>query len=637
MKPFFALLIFSAATAFADQPVVLFRPLPTPLRLPPGLTQTIPVNKAKSFYGDAMRVVDCTDPADVNFGTCGEQLFGGFAVTDSHLTGNLTIQFSPPVNGVAHFVVTQGVLNGDDTVLSAPMNYAFPLLRNQISDALQLSTGDLDLSTGGVTNLNWNVLLFNTGLLAIGKSNPKLAAPTVNFPGVRGHAWATFRQRPDGLLDLYFRGSTFLPIGESVGGDPFRFPLPFCDADWNCSSVLARGTSLHPHVYLDTSESTDPSCGAVCPDIPENTQQEFTIHSYASNFGDDFDLDIPQLGGAGPGRSHLQGRLQIQFGTRSGDTIPFIVSSQVPTALFATAPESPIAGRGVNPGLVGQPEILRFPLATYGLDRVVFVDEPFNFTQGEVNVNTGRVVGEMEYPSFYGQSLADALFNENATRLTKDPFFLIASRPNPGEPEATYARFEKGPGGETVFRFSGEHRRSFATYLFPKPDLGLGSSWASGPKGSLDLFLNLQAAHVPSPSAVIKRGQGSFVSSLGDNITFTYAVPCNLAGVAVSFRYTNDNRGASGGTFDMQHLASATCTNSRNSAAGTGDYDTISFTGFGTWSKDAAFSLPRFASVSLSLAADAPYTGILIFQSPDANTNVIMSSGNNKPPVTIKP
>ena len=134
--------------------------------------------------------------------------------------------------------------------------------------------------------------------------------------------------------------------------------------------------------------------------------------------------------------------------------------------------------------------------------------------------------------------------------------------------------------------------------MLPRPNLGLGNSWAAGPKGNLDLFLNLQAAHVPSPSSVIKRGQGSFVSSPGDNIT---------------------------------------CTNSRNSAAGTGDYDTISFTGFGTWSKDAAFSLPRFASVSLSLAADAPYTGILVFQNPDATTNVIMSSGNNKPPVTIKP
>jgi hypothetical protein len=631
------MLLSVAGLAFADDPVLLFNQLPTPLKLPAGLTQTIPVNKAKSFYGDAFRVVDCTEPADSAFGTCGNQLFGGFAVTDSHLSGDITLQFSAPVNNITHFTAYQGVMRGDDTLLTAPMNYAFPLQQNQVSDALQLSSGDLDLTTGGVTNLNWNVLLFNTGLLAIGKSNPKLTAPVVNFPGVRGHAWARFHQRSDGLLDFYFRGSTFLPLGETIGGDPFRFPLPFCDADWNCSSVIARGTSLHPHLYLDTSDTADAPCGTACPEIPENTQQEFTIHSYASNFGDDFSLDIPELGGAGPGRSHLQGRLQIQFGSRNGDTIPFVVTSLVPSALFATAPESAIAGHGVNPGLLGQPEFLKFPLQTYALERVAFVDEPYNLPQGEINVTTGRVVGDMEYPSFYGQSLADALFNENSKRLTKDPFFLIAARPEPGEAENNYARFERGPGGETVFRYSGEHRRSFATYLFPKPNLLPGSSWVSGPAGNLDLFLNLQAAHVGAVSPVVKQGQGSFVSSLGDTVTYSYSVPCNSPGGTVSFRYANDNRGRSGGTFEMQHLASVSCTNSPGSVAANGDYDTISFTGFGTWSKDEAFALPRFSSVSLSLTPGAPYTGIIVFQNPDLNQNVVLSAGNNRPANKTRP
>ena len=219
--------------------------------------ETLPLNHTRSFYGDAIRVVDCasnvpvafagdTPEQEARFGTCGNQFFGGVLLTESHLSGNITVQFTPIDSTTAHFVVTQGVLHGDDGVISGPMGFHFPLKNSQISDALTLSSGDLDLISGYAIHIQWYVSATNSGFTAIGNANPKLTAPIINFPGARGHAWARFTQRPDGLLDLYFRGSTLLPLGGDILGDPVRFPIPFCSADFHCASIPARGTSLHP-------------------------------------------------------------------------------------------------------------------------------------------------------------------------------------------------------------------------------------------------------------------------------------------------------------------------------------------------------------------------------------------------------
>ena len=56
----FCLLGLAAGTALADQPVYIFDPLPKPLRLPPGLVETLPLNHDGSFFGDQMRIVDCS-------------------------------------------------------------------------------------------------------------------------------------------------------------------------------------------------------------------------------------------------------------------------------------------------------------------------------------------------------------------------------------------------------------------------------------------------------------------------------------------------------------------------------------------------------------------------------------------------
>jgi len=623
-----------AGSAWADEPILIYPKLPQPLKLPANMVQTLPVNHTASFFGDVFRVVDCDDPEDV-YGTCGNQLYGGFLMTDSQLSGNIQIRFYPPAGNISHFEVIHGVLKGDDSVLSGPMGFEVPILGNAVTDDPdRISSGDLDLTTGRVTNLNYHVAFFNSTSNMIGAANPNLLPPGVHFPYARVDAWARFEQRDDGLLDYTFRLSTFLPLGQVRGDDPVRAPLPYCGPDFDCGSVLARGSTPHFHLYLSTKEPPGPPCGQNCPDIPFNTVQEFTVNTVNTAFGDDFSLDIPELGGPASGRSHLSGRLQIQFGPKIGDIVPFTVTGVPPAGLLAAPPVSSILGPYFKPSLIGQNEYLTFPLATYYLQRVAEVDEPFNFTSGAINLKTGRVIGEMVYPMYVAQSVTEVLFKQNDGRISPDPFYMLAFDPSPGStaPPTTYALFEKGVNGQTVFRYSGEQKRSFATYRFPSPDYIKGHSWVAGPNAVLDIFLRIQAIHTPDPPKAVKAGGASDVtSSIGDKFSYRFSIPCDPAGAAFSFQYTNNNPGASGGTFTMKRLASASCMNSRGSTLAPGDADVVTFAGFGTWSKDAADASPRFASVQISLTPDSPYVGIIVYQNPDADGTVVLSCANTKP------
>ena len=123
-------LLAAASIALAEDPVLIFPKLPQPLRLPPGLKQTIKINKTASYFGDTLRAVDCDNDLDLPFGICSNFLFGGYAMTSSHLEGEITIQFYPPVRNVAHFEVQHFALSGEDSVLQAPGGYSLPVLAN---------------------------------------------------------------------------------------------------------------------------------------------------------------------------------------------------------------------------------------------------------------------------------------------------------------------------------------------------------------------------------------------------------------------------------------------------------------------------------------------------------------------------
>jgi hypothetical protein len=627
-----------AGGVLADEPVLLYPKLPKPLKLPPGLVQTLPLSHTASFFGDVMRVVDCDDPEDI-YGTCGNQLYGGFLMTESQLSGEIQIRFHPPVGNISHFEVIHGVLKGDDSTLAGPMGFEVPILDNQVTDDPDMpSSGDLDLTTGRVTDLKYNVVFHNSTSLMISGVNPRLVSPGVHFPYARSDAWAKFEQRADGLLDFTFRGSTFLPLGQVRGDDPVRVPLPYCGPEFLCAGVLGRGSSPLFNLYLSTKEPEGPPCAPNCPNIPFNTVQEFTVNTVYSSFGDDFNLDIPALGGPASGRSHLSGRLQIQFGPKIGDIVPFAITGMPPAGLLAKPPVSSLLGPFFKPSLIGQNEYLTFPLARYYLQRVAQVDEPFNITTGAINLKTGRVIGEMVYPMYIAQNVAEALFKQNDGRISASPFYMLAFDPVPGAdtPRTTYALFEKGPNGQTVFRYSGAQKRSFWTYTFPSPDFVRGNSWMAGKDAELDIFLCIQAIHTPvSPKAVKTGSASNATSSIGDRFSYSFSIPCDPVGANFSFHYTNDNPGRSGGTFTMKRLASASCMNSPASTLPADDADVVTFTGFGTWSKDGPDASPRFASVQMSLSPSVPYVGIFVYQNPDADGTVVLSCANTKP--ALKP
>src|SRR5262249_47132841 len=154
---------------------------------------------------------------------------------------------------------------------------------------------DLNLRTGEVTNLNYSVIFFNLFYNVLGFVNPKLKPPPFTFPGIYGTADAVFEQRDDGQLDFTFYGSTFLPLGNNIDGDPVRLPMPFCGPLLQCASIQVPGMSLHPHLRLTTKPFTDPPCTANCYSVPYNSIIELTLNSRFSSIGDDFHLNIPQL------------------------------------------------------------------------------------------------------------------------------------------------------------------------------------------------------------------------------------------------------------------------------------------------------------------------------------------------------
>ncbi|MBM3740037.1 MAG: hypothetical protein FJW39_30135, partial [Acidobacteria bacterium] len=189
------------AAACLAAPVLARDPLPQPLRLPPGLRQALEINPRASYMGDVVRIADCPEAKFNPFGTCGNELFGGPAMYIAPLSGRVEIRFDPPQRGIAHFQIEHpGNLRGPDTRMVAPQLYRLPVRETFVFDGLgKYSEGDLDLATGEVTNLRYEVNFFNSFYIGFGQLNPKLRASAFRFPGIYGSADLAFTQRADGL------------------------------------------------------------------------------------------------------------------------------------------------------------------------------------------------------------------------------------------------------------------------------------------------------------------------------------------------------------------------------------------------------------------------------------------------------
>ena len=302
---------------------------------------------------------------------------------------------------------------GDDADLVAPQLFK---MRSQLTMVFDLpglpSRGKLDLNTGQVTDLHYNVRNINTALITLFGVNPNLPAVGLCFPGPpnAGSTWARFDPREDGRLDFTFAGHMFLPLGLDAGGEPIRFALPFGTPDLRTASFIARGTSLHPHVHLTTRETPEPAPEESCPDVPFNTVQELTAFTRNTSFGDAFDLAIDEFGGPATGRSHLLGRVRLQIGAPSSGTVPVAVSVLPPGGLLSDDPANPPhLPPGVSRGMPGFDAQLEFPGATYNQRQLANSDDPFNLTIGNFDLRTGRVTDELLGRGYVVQKLFEHL------------------------------------------------------------------------------------------------------------------------------------------------------------------------------------------------------------------------------------
>jgi hypothetical protein len=577
-------------------------PLPTPLRLPPGLTQTLPIVKSASYLADAVRFQDCPDDKDNPFGVCSTNLFGGFGMWGSHLSGLVEIRFYPPRNNVAHFEVFHpGNLKGDDARMRAPLFYDMPVRENVILDAFEaVSQGDLNLVTGEVTNFKLVVFAANTWYVALGDVNPKLKPPPFTFPGIYGSAFVKFEQRPDGLLDYSFQGSTFLPLGNRIEGDPVKMPLPLCGglAGADCAGFEAPGTSLHPQLRISTKAIAAPPCGARCSTIQPNSVQEFTANTFYSSFGDTFTVNIPALGGPATGRTHLQGRYMIQYGEPSVfGTFPVAVTTLPPSGLLAPIPDAPAPLSTFKITMLGHDERLFFPNFTYVTADPVLLEDGFDPAIGILDPTSGTVIGGLNYRGVPAQSLFSAIINLNITRIPLGTFRHIGP-----------AVFERGPDGGNVFRFNGNEILTFDTLQFPSPDYdNPNRAFTAGPGSDLNPFMRFQGMQAVDQPTTVKAGSANNVlSSFDHRFNYSYSIPCDPVGRAFSFEYTNQ---AQSGTFRMENLAAVSCVNSRGSNRPRGDADIVQFTGYGTWSKDSDL---HTANVQVSTAPGEEYVSIQI-------------------------
>ncbi len=551
------------------------------------------------------------------YGSTPNTLFGGVCLTQSHLQGTIRIKFTPPVDGVTHFEVTHGEgLTGNDGVLSAPQLFKLPAIMNKVGDVPgMISCGDLNLATGEVTNVQYTVQFMNSALLALVSVNPKLPPTPIAFPGQYGSAAATFEQRADGRLDFSFSGVTFMPLGGGFGGDQLRFPLPFSGPSMQFASIPGVGSALHPHLRISTKAPEGVPCGDNCPDIPTNTVREYTAFAHNSAFGDVFSLNIPELGGAATGRSHLSGRVLIQFGERTRDSVPVTISTIVPGGVMAPPPDSPIAksfpGR-LTLGLLGHDEVLHFPQAAYSMRGVCFVDDPFEFSVGSVDLKTGRLLGPLLYRGFIVQDILLALLMLEP-RTPKSSFYFRGP-----------AAFERDASGQTVFGFSGTVRVPYPEgFKFPRPDLQ--STFTVGPGSALDPYLYIQAMDGIAPGPRGKSGgERGVVASNGERFSYNYSIPGYSAGQPASFEYVNET---SGGTFRMGSLVWVSFSSAHRDC-GPDECDVVTFTGIGLWSHDT--QRPHLATVQISTAPGMPYVCIQI-------DGGLVSNVNTKPATAVLP
>jgi hypothetical protein len=592
--------------------------LKEPLRLPAMHEETLDLDSDSSFYGDALKMVDCPMERPLpgfenlpTFGTCPNPLFGGVALGDSHLHGQVRIHFSEIKNGISHFQITHPTgLSGDNSTLASPVLFQLPLQLNRLDDVSGLvSSGDLELTTGRVTNLQYFTRIFNTALWALVSVNPNISPKPVAFPGPAGSASVHFEARSDGLLDFTLTAQTFLPLGTQIGGREVRLPLPLCSPDFRCASIVARGASLHPHIILTTKHAGwRVTCNGECPTIPENVIREFTVQSEETSFGDRFQFNSALFGGSATGNAHLIGRVRIQFGPRSRSTVPILLQLLPPAGMMVSRPtileQMP---PGTSLGLIGFDSVLKFPKISYQLRHLGLSTDPIDLSVGAVNLQTGEIVSELLHRGLILQDLIIQLMQVEP--CTPRSSFCFRGR----------SRFLKGPTGLEII-FDGRVTVPYPEgYRFPGPD-GY-QVLPAGPSARLDPFFHLRAFESSSNTkrAFAFAGYANNLSDTSGNFSIHYSIPCGSKDNG-SFIYTTNATDK----FELKTFTSVSCA---KSDLGIGYAQVVTFTGIGGWKRNSTDEA-QYGQVSAQILRDVRGTHAAVLIDAGASAHSI---GSNRP------
>ena len=222
-----------------------------------------------------------------------------------------------------------------------------------------------------------------------------------------------------------------------------------------------------------------------------------------------------------------------------------------------------------------------------------------------MDLRTGRFVNELLHRGFINQDLIFALL-----------------RVEPRTPGSSFnfrgpALLEKGAGGSTVFRFLGSVFVPYPEgFLFPKPNLTTG--FPVGPDSRLDPFLWLHALQdAPAKDYVKRGGERDVTSSTGERFSYRYEIPSDPAKHKAVFEYENHSQQ---GKFSLHSLAWVSFNDSQGAGGKKGEHDTVSFTGFGVWTKDGVETLVQ-AAAQFSTSRQRPYVGIQIDSGDVSNVN----------------
>ncbi|MDB5692664.1 MAG: hypothetical protein JWO81_1727 [Alphaproteobacteria bacterium] len=382
------------------------------------------VDPARSFFGDCINVVNAPweaplDPMFPPFGWSARSLIGGSAITCSSLHGTIAVTLAKPADGFVEIGLDHGAgLRGEDGRLTAPSGYGIPVRNNHVSDAVPASHGKIELATGRIHDLHYNLVFSNSAIDLLCETNLGLSPPPLLFPGLphAGHtmAWLALDRAANRLI-LCIVAQQFLPLGAEVDDVPLRMPASQTAAGQQ-APFEAACSGLHPFIFIEAAaqlEETDRNLWAgaqarppvsfrreAAPPVPaglesfkryENRVVSLTCDPGLSDFGDDFSLNNECLGGGAVARSPLFGGLCIQFGSTVANKLPFTIAFESPCEALRSkvARLLTLLPPGTQPGLFGMHGLLAFPNLTYEQHELSLTTDPYKVSVGVIDVETG--------------------------------------------------------------------------------------------------------------------------------------------------------------------------------------------------------------------------------------------------------